>query len=123
MSSNTSANASAKDAAVSGVAAAIIWPLRETLSRFHKSDHTLVQEKNRVFFADVYDHLVQGIEVVESLRDVLSSLQDLHISMSGKRMNEVMKVLYEADRVAQLESVTVFSWVFVVTIAAYCNFF
>jgi magnesium transporter len=70
-----------------------LWPLRETLSRFHKSDHTLVQEKNRVFFADVYDHLIQGIEVIESLRDVLSSLQDLYISMSGQRMNEIMKVL------------------------------
>jgi magnesium transporter len=70
-----------------------LWPLRETLSRFHKSDHTLVQEKNRVFFADVYDHLIQGVEVIESLRDVLSSLQDLLISMSGQRMNEVMKVL------------------------------
>lgn len=70
-----------------------VWPLRETLSRFHKTDNTLVQEKNRVFFADVYDHLIQGIEVIESLRDVLSSLQDLYISMTGQRMNEIMKVL------------------------------
>jgi magnesium transporter len=70
-----------------------IWPLRETLSRFHKSDNPLVQDKNRVFFADVYDHLMQGLEVVDSLRDVLAGLQDLYISMTGQRMNEVMKVL------------------------------
>ncbi len=70
-----------------------IRPLRETLSRFHKSENSLVQDKNRVFFADVYDHLLQGSEVVDSLRDVLSSLQDLYISMTGQRMNEVMKVL------------------------------
>jgi magnesium transporter len=70
-----------------------IWPLRETLSRFHKTDHPLIQDKNRVFFADVYDHLVQGLEVIESLRDVLSSLHDLYISITGQRMNEIMKVL------------------------------
>ena len=70
-----------------------IGPLRESLSRLHKTDNPLVQEKNRVFFADVYDHLLQGLEVIESLRDVLSGLQDLYISMTGQRMNEIMKVL------------------------------
>lgn len=70
-----------------------LWPLRETLSRFHKTENLMVQEKNRVFFADVYDHLLQGIEVIESLRDLLSGLQDLYISMTGQRMNEIMKVL------------------------------
>ncbi len=70
-----------------------LWPLRETLSRFQKTDNALVQDQTRVFFADVYDHLVQGIEVVESLRDVLSGLQDLCISLNGHRMNEIMKVL------------------------------
>jgi magnesium transporter len=70
-----------------------LWPLRETLSRFHKTENPLVQEKNRLFFADVYDHLLQALEVVESLRDVLSGLQDLYISMTGQRMNEIMKVL------------------------------
>jgi len=70
-----------------------VWPLRETLSRLHKSENALIQEKNQVFFADVYDHLIQGLEVIESLREVLSSLQDLYISMTGQRMNEIMKVL------------------------------
>ncbi len=70
-----------------------IGPLRETLNLLHKTENPLVQEKNRVFYADVYDHLVQGIEVIESLRDVLSGLQDLYISLTGQRMNEVMKVL------------------------------
>jgi magnesium transporter len=70
-----------------------IGPLREPLSQLHKSENPLIQEKHRVFFADVYDHLLQALEVVESLRDVLSGLQDLYISMTGQRMNEIMKVL------------------------------
>jgi len=70
-----------------------VWPLRETLSRFLKIESPLVKEANRVFFADVYGHLVQGLEAIESLRDVLSGLQDLHISITSHHMNEVMKVL------------------------------
>ncbi len=70
-----------------------IGPLREPLSRLQKSENPQVQEKHRIVFADVYDHLVQALEVVESLRDLLSGLQDLYISMTGQRMNEIMKVL------------------------------
>jgi magnesium transporter len=70
-----------------------VLPLRETLNHLHKTEKPLIQEKTRIFFADVYDHLVQGIDVIESLRDVLSGLHDLYISMTSQRMNEVMKVL------------------------------
>jgi magnesium transporter len=70
-----------------------IWPLRETLSHFQKTENPLVQDKNRVFFADIYDHLIQGLDGIDSLREVLSGMQDLCISLAGQRMNEVMKVL------------------------------
>ena len=70
-----------------------VWPMRETLSHILKLESPLVKDNNRVFFADVYDHLVKGIDVIESLRDVLSGLQDLHISITGHHMNEIMKVL------------------------------
>jgi magnesium transporter len=58
-----------------------------------KLESPLFKDANRVFFMDVYDHLVKGIDVIESLRDVLSGLQDLHISITGHHMNEIMKVL------------------------------
>ena len=70
-----------------------IWPLRETLSHLQMTESPLLGEANRVFFADVYDHLVQAIEVVEYLREVLGGLHDLCISLTGQKMNEIMKVL------------------------------
>jgi magnesium transporter len=70
-----------------------VWPLRETLSHMLKLESPLVKDASRVFFVDVHDHLVKGIDVIESLRDVLASLQDLHISITGHHMNEIMKVL------------------------------
>lgn len=70
-----------------------VWPLRETLSHILKLESPLIKDANRVFFMDIYDHLVKGLDVIESLRDVLSGLQDLHISITGHHMNEIMKVL------------------------------
>ena len=69
------------------------WPLRETLSQLTKTENPLVPEKTKVFFSDVYDHLIQALEIIDSLHAVLSSLQDLYLSMASQRMNEVMKVL------------------------------
>jgi magnesium transporter len=42
---------------------------------------------------DCQDHTVNAIELVDSYYQVASGLMDLYLSMSGQRMNEVMKVL------------------------------
>ena len=70
-----------------------VWPLREALGSLLKDHSTLVEETTRVFLRDVYDHAIQVIDTIESLRDVLSGLQDFYMSTISNRMNEVMKVL------------------------------
>jgi magnesium transporter len=70
-----------------------VWPVRELLNGLTKSDSPLLQESNRIFFDDVYDHTIQVIDTIESFRDILSSMLDLYLSTVSNRMNEVMKVL------------------------------
>jgi magnesium transporter len=70
-----------------------VWPLREVINAHVKDQSQLIQETTRVFLRDVYDHTIQVIDTIESLRDVLSGLQDLYLSTISNRMNEVMKVL------------------------------
>lgn len=70
-----------------------VWPLRDLTSALVRGDAELVQPESRIFFRDVHDHAVQIIDAAETLRDMLSSTMDLHLSMAGNRMNEVMKVL------------------------------
>jgi len=41
----------------------------------------------------VYDHAVQTIDTLESLREVVSSTIDLYLSHVGHKQNEIMKVL------------------------------
>lgn len=70
-----------------------IWPLREVVSQFARDPLPFVDDETRVFVRDVYDHTVQVIDTVETLRDLLGGLTDLYMSGVSNRMNEVMKVL------------------------------
>ena len=70
-----------------------VWPLREMMSSLVRSETELVQDATRVFLRDVYDHAVQVIDTVESLRDVVGGTIDLYLSHVGHKQNEIMKVL------------------------------
>ena len=70
-----------------------IWPMREVLSTLQKTESHLVQQNNKVFIRDVYDHTIQVIDTIESYRDIIAGMLDLYLSAMSNRMNEVMKVL------------------------------
>lgn len=70
-----------------------ISPLRETLAAIHRSDSPLIDEKNRRYFADVYDHALRVIEAMESYRELITSMMDIYLSSVNNKMSETMKVL------------------------------
>ncbi len=70
-----------------------VWPLREVVAAIDRGESDLVDSATIPFFRDVYDHVIQVADIVESYRDILMGLQDLYLSSISNRMNEVMKVL------------------------------
>jgi magnesium transporter len=70
-----------------------IWPLREVISRLERSESTLIQDSTAVYLKDVYDHVIQIIDNIETFRDILSGMLDIYLSSVSNRLNEVMKVL------------------------------
>lgn len=70
-----------------------VWPLREALSGLLREECQLLTDKTEFFFRDVYDHTIQVIDTLESLRDTVSGLLDIYLSSLSHRLNEVMKVL------------------------------
>jgi len=69
------------------------WPLRDVASALSRSESPLITDETRIYFRDLHDHVIQVIESMENFRDVLASLQDLHMSALGNRTNEVIRVL------------------------------
>jgi len=70
-----------------------IWPLRETLSGLQRTDSTLIGDAVGPYLGDVYDHTIQVIETIETLRETVSSTLDIYLSSLSNKMNEVMKLL------------------------------
>jgi magnesium transporter len=71
----------------------IIGPQREVLNKLARDDYQVIDSKARVYFRDVYDHLVRLYDVTESLRDLVSGTLDIYLSVINNRMNDVMKTL------------------------------
>ena len=70
-----------------------VWPLREVIGGLARGEISLISQPTQVYLRDVYDHTIQVIDTIESLRDVLSGLLDIYLSTLSNKMNEVMKVL------------------------------
>lgn len=70
-----------------------IWPLRDVVNSLLRDDTGLVQPDTKIHLRDCYDHAVQLIEMVETDRELASSLLDVYMSSLGLRTNEVMKLL------------------------------
>jgi magnesium transporter len=70
-----------------------VSPVRDLVNNFIKSETVLIDEKTNKYFKDIYDHIVQANEIVESYRDMMMSLQDLYLSRVNLKLNEVMKVM------------------------------
>jgi magnesium transporter len=68
-------------------------PVREVVNGFLRSDSDLLEDRHTKYYKDVYDHIVQAIDLIENYRDVMVSMQDLHINNVNLKMNEVMKVM------------------------------
>ena len=49
--------------------------------------------KNLVYFRDVYDHLIRIAEELDSLRDILSSVLEIHLASTSNQLNATMKRL------------------------------
>ncbi|MCL6516094.1 magnesium/cobalt transporter CorA [Alicyclobacillus sp.] len=50
-------------------------------------------ERDTVYFLDVYDHATRAVDTLDAIRDGLSGLLDLQTAQRSNRMNEVMKTL------------------------------
>jgi magnesium transporter len=70
-----------------------VWPLREVTAGLQKTESPFVRKKTGIFLKDVYDHVIQVMDTVETFRDMISGMLETYLSSLSNRMNEIMKVL------------------------------
>ncbi len=69
------------------------WSHRDLLNNIIRNDQNTVKKEEVLYFRDCYDHTVQQIDIIESLRERSTSLLDIYLSTVTNRLNQVMKIL------------------------------
>lgn len=70
-----------------------IWPMREVVNNFQHLDSSLISPLTRLYIRDVYDHIIQAIDMIEGFRDVVAGMLDIYLSSINIRTNDIVKVL------------------------------
>ena len=70
-----------------------VWSLRDGINSMIRDDSPLISNEVKIFLRDVYDHVVQVIDSIETSREMIIGLYDMYMSALSIKMNEVMKVL------------------------------
>ncbi|MBD3192641.1 MAG: magnesium/cobalt transporter CorA [Candidatus Heimdallarchaeota archaeon] len=70
-----------------------IWPMREAINDLSKTGINLIKEPTKIYFRDIYDHVFQVIDTLETYREILSGMIDVFLSSISNKMNEIMKIL------------------------------
>ena len=68
-------------------------PQQEVFSKLARGDFEIIHDQFRVYFRDIYDHMIRLEEINESLRDLVSGALDTYLSVVNNRMNDIMKTL------------------------------
>jgi magnesium transporter len=71
----------------------IINPQRDVMNRLSRDEYKQINRSTRIYFRDIYDHLVRIEDLIETVRDIISSTLDTYLSATSNRLNEVMKAL------------------------------
>lgn len=66
---------------------------REVLHRLVRGEFSLIDLQEVAFYRDVSDHLFRFAEMLETSRELVSDLLQVHLAHASNRLNEVMKVL------------------------------
>ncbi|MFC7043965.1 magnesium/cobalt transporter CorA [Halonotius sp. GCM10025705] len=69
------------------------WPAREAIAYLSRGDIPQVADANEKYFRDVYDHLVQVVDLIETYRDLTSGSRDIYLNTVSQSTNDVMKTL------------------------------
>lgn len=70
-----------------------IWPQRDAINTLIRDGSEMISPDVQIYLRDCYDHAVQILDMVETYRELASSLMDIYLSSVSNRMNEIMKVL------------------------------
>jgi magnesium transporter len=69
-----------------------ISPLKEIINKLQKEEETLImQESTSIYLKDLFDHIVQVNDTIDTYREMLASFIDFYMMLNTNAINEVVK--------------------------------
>ncbi len=87
-----------------------VVPLRDVFNTMMRREQPIFSRETMIYFQDVYDHLIRVADMIDTLREIVGATMDAYLSVSGNRMNFVMKRLTAIS--AMLMSVTLIAGIY-----------
>ncbi|MBP0724716.1 magnesium/cobalt transporter CorA [Bacillus sp. RG28] len=70
-----------------------VLPTRDLLYRILNSSRFKDLSEHRIYFEDIYDHLMKLSDMIEANRDLAADIRESYFSLSTEHMNNIMKTL------------------------------
>lgn len=70
-----------------------VAPLREVFNQLLRDEDSVFSDITRVYLRDGYDHVVQILELIETHREITSSLLEVYLTSVSNRTNDITKLL------------------------------
>jgi magnesium transporter len=70
-----------------------VTPLRDVFNSLLRREQPIFSREISIYFQDVFDHLLRISETIDTLRELLASIMDAYLTVSGNRMSVIMKRL------------------------------
>jgi magnesium transporter len=87
-----------------------VVPLRDVFNTLLRREQPVFSRETTVYFQDVFDHLIRVADTIDALREMLGATMEAYLSVSGHRMNLVMKRLTALSAI--LMSVTLIAGIY-----------
>lgn len=71
----------------------VVWPLREVLNHLTRNESGFFSAATIPYLRDIYDHTINFIESLESIRDSLAGLMDIYMTSVSNRVNLEVRAL------------------------------
>lgn len=70
-----------------------VWSHRETVNKIIRSESPFIHKDLKIYLNDLYEHIIQIMDMTNSLSDMLSGILDIYLSSVSNKMNQIMQFL------------------------------
>ncbi len=69
----------------------VVLPMREVVNSLLRRDLHVINPEMQPYFQDVYDHVLRATDWTESLRDLVTTIFETHLTLRSNHINIIMK--------------------------------